>query len=260
MAGSQISTSVSIIDNLKGYLALSLTEYTTSAAAAIAAGSVVEIAGAFFTFAGDETPNASSWTAISTGSTAYLALTASGTAGSQIVNAAYTATAPTWRDDLQGWYASAASSVRIVASVYKAESTSYYPKYVLKTRQSNTIKSEPFLSVASSLSVGGVASVASSFSVNGLFYPTGIVPISNIQGDSVTRGSVFAALNSYIPTTSNTILVSGGFTTGVEIFVLSYAVRVSSTQIDVYSAGNSSTGAISFSSGSGSTCKICMAW
>jgi hypothetical protein len=90
----------------------------------------VEIAGAFFTFAGDEAIEASTWTSIVTGTTAYIVLTASGTAGSQIVAATYTATAPTWRDDLQGWYASAASSARVVGSVYKAEATSYYPKTI----------------------------------------------------------------------------------------------------------------------------------
>jgi len=130
MAGSQIPTSVTIIDNLKGYQALSLTEYTTSAAADIAAGSIVEIAGAFFTFVADETPTG--WSAISTGSTAYIALTPSGTAGSQIVSSGYVSTAPTWRDDHQGWYASAGSTVRVVARVFKAGATSYYPKFLYK--------------------------------------------------------------------------------------------------------------------------------
>jgi hypothetical protein len=133
MAGSQISTSITIIDSLHGYLALSLTDYNTSAAASIAAGSVVEIAGAFFNFPADELIEASTWTAIATGNTAYIALTASGTAGSQVVTATYAATAPTWRDDLQGWYASAASTVRVVGSVYKAEATNYAKKKILKT-------------------------------------------------------------------------------------------------------------------------------
>lgn len=136
MAGSQISTSVSIIDSLSGFMALSLTEYNTSAAAAIAAGSKVEIAGAFFQFPSDETPTG--WAAIVTATTAYIALTASGTAGSQVVNAGYVSTAPTWRDDLQGWYASAASSVRIVASIYKAEATRYVNKRVLDIKQAAT--------------------------------------------------------------------------------------------------------------------------
>lgn len=133
MAGAQISTSVTILNSLHGFQAISLTEYTTSAAASIAAGSMVEIAGAFFTFVSDDAIDASSWTSITTATTAYIELTPSGTAGTQIVTATYTSTAPTWRDDLQGWYASAGSSSRVIGSVYKAEATSYYPKYIYKS-------------------------------------------------------------------------------------------------------------------------------
>lgn len=137
MAGSQITTSVSILNSLKGFQAVSLTEYNTSAAAAVASGSVVEIAGAYFTFTGDETINASSWTSVTTGTTAYIELTPAGTAGSQVITAAYSSTAPTWRDDLQGWYASAASNVRVIGSVYKSEATSYTGKSVVLPLQQN---------------------------------------------------------------------------------------------------------------------------
>jgi len=116
MAGSQISTGVTIINSLKGYQAVSLTNFTTSAAPAIASGSVVEISGAFFTWSSDETP--SGWSAISTGATAYITLTPAGTAGSQTVSAAYTSTAPVWRDDNQGWYASAGSTIRYVVEFF----------------------------------------------------------------------------------------------------------------------------------------------
>lgn len=117
---SQISTSVTIINSgLKGFIALSLTNFTSTAVSAIASGSAVEVAGAFFLADGDITINASSWTAITTASTAYLALTPSGSAGSQTIAAAWTATAPVWSTSKQGWYATAASSVRVVASAYK---------------------------------------------------------------------------------------------------------------------------------------------
>ena len=135
MAGNQLVTSVTILNSLKGFQAISLTEYDTSAAAAIASGSVVEIAGAYFTFAGDETINASSWTSVTTGTTAYIELTPAGTAGSQVVTAAYSSTAPIWRDDLQGWYASAASNSRAIGSVYKAEATNYARKYIIDSLQ-----------------------------------------------------------------------------------------------------------------------------
>ena len=151
MAGNQISTSVTILNSLHGYLALSLTEYSTSAAAAIAAGSIAEIAGAFFTFAGDEAIEASTWTSIVTGTTAYITLTASGTAGSQVVVAAYTSTAPTWRDDFQGWYASAASSVRVIGSVYKNATR---PSYTARCRMANEISMLLIVAAWPSLSVG----------------------------------------------------------------------------------------------------------
>jgi hypothetical protein len=135
MAFSQISTSVTIINSgLKGYIGLSLTNFTSTAVSAIASGSAVEIAGAFFLADADITINASSWTAITTATTCYLALTPSGTAGSQTLAAAWTATAPVWSTSKQGWYATAASSVRVVASAYKdGPTTSASSKKIIAT-------------------------------------------------------------------------------------------------------------------------------
>lgn len=178
MAGAQIPTSVTILNSLRGFQAVSLTEYNTSAAAAIAAGSMCEIAGAYFQFAADETPTG--WSSISTGSTAYIALTASGTAGSQIVDAGYVSTAPTWRDDLQGWYASAASSVRIIASVYKVSATSYWPKHVLENRQEIDSTQRYFpgsLSVGTSIQAGGytVSTFSSDATTSSILLPVGSI-------------------------------------------------------------------------------------
>jgi hypothetical protein len=131
MAGAQIATSVTILNNLKGFQALSLTNFSASSASSIAAGSIVEIAGAMFQFPSDETINASSWTAITTATNAYVALTPSGTAGSQIVTASYIAGPPAWNVANQGWYATALSNVRVVASVYKNGPTSYTEKGVI---------------------------------------------------------------------------------------------------------------------------------
>lgn len=127
MAGSQISTGITIINSLKGFQSISLTNNETSDATAIAAGSVVEVAGTFFQWSSDETP--SGWSAIATAETAYIALTPSGAAGSQTVSAAYTATAPTWRNDNQGWYASAVSNIRYIGHVYKTSATEYDYKF-----------------------------------------------------------------------------------------------------------------------------------
>jgi hypothetical protein len=132
MPGAQIPTSVTRLESMLGYQAVSLTNFDSSALSAIAAGSKVEIAGAFFTFNSNETINATSWTAITTGNTAYIALTPAGTAGSQTVTASYTATAPVWSTSKQGWYASAGSSTRIVAGLYKAEATSAKYKHMME--------------------------------------------------------------------------------------------------------------------------------
>ena len=103
MSGQQIATSVTILNSYLGFQAISLTDFSLTTVSAIAAGSKVEIASAFFTFTSDETINASSWTAIATGSTAFITLTPSGTAGSQIVTAAFTTDAPVWSTSKQGW-------------------------------------------------------------------------------------------------------------------------------------------------------------
>jgi hypothetical protein len=124
MAGNQISTSVSILNSgLSGFLGVSLTNYETSALSAIAAGSCVEIGGAFFLFGSETAINASSWTAITTATSAYLQLTPSGSAGSQIITPSWTAAAPVWSESKQGWYTSAGSIIRVIGSCYKASAT-----------------------------------------------------------------------------------------------------------------------------------------
>ena len=122
MAGSQVATGITIINSLLGYQAVSLTEFTTSAESAIAAGSKVEIGSAFFTFGSEE--GITGFSAITTGATAYIELTPSGTAGSQIVEAAWTETAPTWSDSKQGWYHSTGSVIRTIGGAYKEGTSS----------------------------------------------------------------------------------------------------------------------------------------
>jgi len=124
MAITQIPTSVTIISSgLKGYLAVSLTNWATSGLSAIAAGSALEICNAFFITGSETAINASSWTAITTAGTAYLELTPAGTAGVQTVTARWSATDPTWSEAKQGWYHSSASVIRTIASTYKVSNT-----------------------------------------------------------------------------------------------------------------------------------------
>lgn len=135
MAGSQVSTSVTIIDSLLGFQAISLTNFATSAQSLIAAGSKIEVAGAFFNFASNETPTASSWTAVGTGNVAYITVIPAGTAGSQTITAEYIDTAPIWSDSKQGWYASAASTTRYVGGVIKTSPTQYDDAFIIYGEQ-----------------------------------------------------------------------------------------------------------------------------
>lgn len=136
MATQQVSTGITAIESQRlGYQAISLSEMTTSAATVIEAGSKVEIASALFNVTSDETPNATSWTAITTANTAYLTLTPSGTAGSQIFSAAWEQDTPVWVGSKAGYYASAASTVRYVGGCYKAGATSYQKKFILDPAQ-----------------------------------------------------------------------------------------------------------------------------
>jgi len=131
MAFEQIITSIAVIESgLIGYNGVSLLEEGTTALTSIAAGSAVEISGSYFKASVDIVPNATSWTAI-TGVLAYLTLTPSGSAGEQVLDAAWSSVHPVWSTSKQGWYASAASTIRYVAVCEKLGATSCGAKKVL---------------------------------------------------------------------------------------------------------------------------------
>lgn len=90
----------------------------------IQAGSIVEIAGALYSFSTEEA--ATGWSGIANSTQAYMALSASG----DTVFAEWTTTAPTYRDDLQGWYESGTNK-RYVLRCYKNYSGAYTEKYKL---------------------------------------------------------------------------------------------------------------------------------
>jgi microcystin-dependent protein len=138
MAFNQIVSGIGKIDTaFSGNIGISLTNFTASAASNIAAGSYVVIDNAYFLADADVVPNASSWTAITTATTAYLALVASGSAGSQILTASWVSTPPVWDTTKQYWSATAPSQIRVVASAYKVGATSYSNKRILNNSQNN---------------------------------------------------------------------------------------------------------------------------
>jgi hypothetical protein len=86
-----------------------LTNYDTTVACSIEEGSVLEVAGSLYIATSD--------TAIGTAgiSTALQYIQAIGSTGGCVF--AYNAVAPTWRDDYQGYYASAASTTRVIGGI-----------------------------------------------------------------------------------------------------------------------------------------------
>jgi hypothetical protein len=131
MGAVQVATSVTALTTgQRGHVALSLDSISGSSVPTVLAGSCIEVAGALFEWTSDETPQATTWTAIATGSTVYMRCIPSGSAGSQILITNYMDTAPTWVDSKQGWYASVGSSARVIGKLYKYSATEYVAKQV----------------------------------------------------------------------------------------------------------------------------------
>ena len=217
MAGNQIATSVTILNSLLGYQGISLTNIDSTAEPEIAAGSKIEIASAFFTFASNEAINGTSWSAISTGDTAYIALTPAGTAGSQTVSAAWTSTAPEWSTTKQGWYQTAGSSVRYIGKCEKTGTSAYSRKSILRPEHGE---------------------LRGKF-LNSYLYET----------SGVTMNTIFDAISTAIQTTGETIMVTGALSviTSVTsyIWTASHATRTDATTISIYTIGgtwNATTG------------------
>lgn len=135
MAGSKLNTYgvgdvnltnlMQVLDATRlGFSAIELTEWNTSTVPKIAAGSKVEVNGALYKFDADETITGSPSDGL-----VYIKVVPSGDS----ITAEFTNTAPTWRNDLHGYYESAVSVNRYVATVQKATS-SYTRKRVYAWR------------------------------------------------------------------------------------------------------------------------------
>jgi hypothetical protein len=110
---------------------LTLTEMTTTTVPAIAAGSRIEVGGAFFKFDSDE--------AISTTDPATTATVADGivyvmlkpSVDGLTISAVFTATAPTWSDAKQGWYGTSTYAGYKYINYILTKATAVYYKYIL---------------------------------------------------------------------------------------------------------------------------------
>lgn len=186
-----------------GHNAVELTNWSTSAASVIAAGSVVEVAAALFAYSGNDTNDATSFSAIATNATAYLQLVPSGTVGSQIVTSSWTSTAPVYRDDLHGWYASAASSTRYVGGCVKTGATSYELKFIITPRsnirheqaESFTNLTTTTMTVTDTASVAGVLTASGGISENSVTIKRKIVDIGDWDMDTNAQKNIAHGLD-----------------------------------------------------------------
>jgi len=200
MAGSQIATSVTVLNSLLGFQAVSLTNMDSAAVPQIAAGSKVEIASSFFTFSAAETIDTSTWTAITTGQTAYIKLLPAGTAGSQTVTAEWTATAPVWSTSKQGWYASAGSSYRYVGGCFKGSASEYSQKFIVMPEQNYISPKTKVLCAYVGRELGSLAVPASSGVYRIAALSASVLTCINITAQTLTAyewdGSVWATIGN----------------------------------------------------------------
>lgn len=176
MAGSKLNTYgvgdvnltnlMQVLDATRlGFSAIELTEWTTSTVPKIAAGSKVEVNGAMYKFDADETITGSPSDGL-----VYIKVVPSGDS----ITAEFTNTAPVWRNDLHGYYESAVSVNRYVATVQKATS-SYTRKRVYAWRYLQPMQYE---TLQSDTSVGAAAPSTQTFTLSFSFEVTALVALS----------------------------------------------------------------------------------
>ncbi len=126
LGASDWSAWIALVDACRrGYLVASYTNFAASAESAVAAGSLVEVAGAIYSF----TETAIDYTgAGSTNSDLYIFVKPDAVVSTATVVA--WGSAPVWVDAKQGFYASAASTTRCIGGMYVASAATYMHKYI----------------------------------------------------------------------------------------------------------------------------------
>ena len=120
MAGTTAATGVEQLQGQrKGAMAISLTDFGVATVSQIAEGSGLEIAGAWVDFIAAESMGAN-WAAMAVGDV-YARI------DSVALTSAYTATAPTWNTELQGYY-DATNQYKYYAKLYKDVGANYLQK------------------------------------------------------------------------------------------------------------------------------------
>ena len=283
MSTQQIATSVTaMVAQRLGYQALSLSEMDTSAITVIKSGSKVEIAGALFSFTGDESINASSWTAIATGATASITLTPSGSPGSQILSANWTPDQPLWSESKQGFYTSAGSVIRFVGGCVKGGVASYRRKFVITPYQRETNPTDGVfidygikrvIVLGSGVDMDAAIVFSSEArqdwdnSANVFLFSKGIAHNGKeLQSTGASLATIYATIGPYIPTVGDEINLNGAYGNSSLLpiaVIVSKAVRTTVSSMTVYGIqtydGSLSQQAMSTTLGTG-TVPVSMTW
>ena len=110
----------------KGFLRVSLTNPSSTAASLIATGSVLECAGSIYQF----TETSISLDASTASSSVAFYYTVIPSGGGTTVTVVRDSVAPTWIDSKQGFYASAASTTRYIGGAYIGTAATYFNKFI----------------------------------------------------------------------------------------------------------------------------------
>ena len=125
-ASSWVSWISAMEKTRKGFLAVSLTNPSGTAASSIATGSVMELAGSFYTFTQTSISLA---TGTASASVAFY-YTVIPSAGGTTVTVVRNSITPIWVDSKQGFYASAASTTRYIGGGRIGTASTYYHKFI----------------------------------------------------------------------------------------------------------------------------------
>ena len=109
-----------------GFMRISLTNFSASAASSIATGSVLECAGSIYSFTETAISLATGTASVSVAIYFNVIPSAGGTTVTVVRNS----TAPVWVDAKQGFYASVASVSRVIGGEYIGTAATYYSKYL----------------------------------------------------------------------------------------------------------------------------------
>lgn len=110
----------------RGYMRVSLTNFSDSTASTIATGGVLECAGSIYSFTDTAIALATGTASASVAVYFYVIPSAGGTTCTIEMNSI----APTWRDDYQGFYASVASVTRVIGGCRILSATVFYNKFL----------------------------------------------------------------------------------------------------------------------------------